>query len=109
MTTIRFGDKTYNLPGSRVARIAIGCSLIVGGILGFLPILGFWMIPLGLLILSIDLPAVRRRRRKWVVELGAWLKRKNPNLAERMGFTNSNGVGPVRNRRRQDAAQGKDN
>lgn len=33
-------------------RIVLGILLLFGGILGALPILGFWMIPLGLLILS---------------------------------------------------------
>lgn len=52
------------MPRSRLGRIIIGCVLIVGGILGFLPILGFWMVPLGLLVLSNDLPIVRRWRRR---------------------------------------------
>ncbi len=29
---------------------------MVGGLLGFLPILGFWMLPLGPALLAIDLP-----------------------------------------------------
>ena len=69
----------------------IGVLLIIGGTLGFLPILGFWMIPLGLMILSTDIPAVRRWRRKMAVKLGTWLKRKNPKLAETLGFNNNNG------------------
>ena len=40
-----------------------------GGTLGFLPVLGFWMIPLGLLVLSQDLPVVRRWRRNFVVRM----------------------------------------
>ncbi len=66
---IRLGSKEFKLPKSQFARIIIGILLIIGGILGFLPVLGFWMIPLGLLVLSIDLPSVRRWRRnitlKW--------------------------------------------
>jgi UPF0716 family protein affecting phage T7 exclusion len=66
---IRVGGKEFKLPKSQVARVVIGILLIIGGVLGFLPVLGFWMIPLGLLVLSIDLPAVRRWRRhmtlKW--------------------------------------------
>jgi hypothetical protein len=38
----------------RVLRVGLGIALILGGILGFLPILGFWMIPLGLIILAVD-------------------------------------------------------
>ena len=58
------------LPKSRPARIALGVALVLGGILGFLPILGFWMIPLGLYVLSQDFPAVRRFRRRATVRLG---------------------------------------
>ena len=54
-------------PSSKTGRIALGSLLIVGGVLGFLPVLGFWMIPLGLIILSHDFPVVRRFRRRWTV------------------------------------------
>ncbi|MBU4530729.1 MAG: hypothetical protein KUA43_02445 [Hoeflea sp.] len=57
------------MPQHPRARIALGTGLVVGGTLGFLPVLGFWMIPLGLLVLSQDLPAVRRWRRNLVVRM----------------------------------------
>ena len=41
-------------------RVVIGVLLIAGGVLGFLPILGFWMIPLGLAVIFIDAPLVKR-------------------------------------------------
>jgi len=44
----------------RWVRMPLGVLLIIGGVLGFLPILGFWMIPLGLAILAIDIPAAHR-------------------------------------------------
>lgn len=64
--------KTYDrhgirLPHSRGLRILLGAALILGGGLGFLPVLGFWMIPLGLAVLSVDLPAMRRLRRRLTV------------------------------------------
>ncbi len=62
------------MPRSRVGRIAIGWALVVCGTLGFLPILGFWMIPLGLLVLSQDLRVVRRGRRRLAVW---WASRRN--------------------------------
>ena len=55
------------LPRSRAGRIATGTVLIGGGVLGFLPVLGFWMVPLGLVVLSHDLAFVRRRRRRVAV------------------------------------------
>ena len=59
---VHVGKQAIPLPASRWARIAIGIALIVAGIFGFLPILGFWMIPLGVLVLSYDLPFVARWR-----------------------------------------------
>jgi hypothetical protein len=41
-------------------RLTIAILLIVGGILGIvLPVLGFWMVPLGLALLAIDVPFLR--------------------------------------------------
>ena len=52
------------MPRSRARRVLIGTVLIVFGIFGFLPVLGFWMIPLGLFILSHEFHIVRRLRRR---------------------------------------------
>ncbi len=60
----------------RLFRILLGAALIVGGIFGFLPILGFWMIPLGLAVMFLDAPLLRRtwsRLRTW------WRRRKVRN------------------------------
>ena len=56
-------------------RKTIGGVLVVLGIFGFLPIIGFWMIPLGLVVLSADYRFARfiyvnlrwnaRRIRRW--------------------------------------------
>jgi purine-cytosine permease-like protein len=61
------------LPASRIARILLGLTLIIGGIFAILPVLGLWMVPLGLVILSVDFAIVRRWRRR--AELW-WAKRK---------------------------------
>ncbi len=62
----------FSLPQSRLLRIAAGILLVLMGLLGFLPVLGFWMIPLGVAVLSVDLPAVRRFKRKAVVTWSRW-------------------------------------
>jgi hypothetical protein len=56
----------------RGLRIVLGVILIIGGLLGFLPILGFWMLPLGVIVLAREIPAVARlvervkhRWRRW--------------------------------------------
>ena len=73
---LKLGSREFRLPQSRLLRMGLGGGLVVGGILGFLPVLGFWMIPLGLLVLSHDLPMVRRWRRRLSVRIGRW---KNNN------------------------------
>jgi len=55
-----------------VIRVILGVLLVIGGILGFLPVLGFWMIPLGMVVLSVDLPSIRRLRRQIEVKMLRW-------------------------------------
>jgi hypothetical protein len=47
-------------PSSAFVRVPLAILLIVGGLIGFLPILGFWMIPLGLALLAQDVPFLQR-------------------------------------------------
>lgn len=42
-------------------RLVLGLVLIVAGIFGFLPILGFWMIPLGFFIAALDIRPLWRK------------------------------------------------
>ncbi|UWQ23691.1 hypothetical protein K3553_11955 [Leisingera aquaemixtae] len=50
----------------RGLRLVLGVLLILGGIFGFLPVLGFWMVPLGVLVAAMDIKLIRRwlRRRR---------------------------------------------
>jgi hypothetical protein len=57
---LSFGSFSIPVPESRPLRIGLGILLCLGGFLWFLPVLGLWMLPLGLLVLSIDIPVVRR-------------------------------------------------
>ena len=60
-------------PRSTIFRVPISVLLILGGIFSFLPILGIWMLPLGLLLLALDVAFLRtpiaatilRGMRKW--------------------------------------------
>jgi len=70
-----------NLPKSRGARIALGILLVLFGMVGFLPVLGFWMVPVGLAILAVDIPAVRRLTRKVTLGLGRWWKKMKAKSA----------------------------
>jgi hypothetical protein len=40
-------------------RLPLALILILGGVFSFLPVLGVWMLPLGLLLLAVDLPFLR--------------------------------------------------
>jgi hypothetical protein len=83
---VKIGNHSMKVPGSRRARVILGAGLIIGGILGFLPVLGFWMIPLGLIILSIDSSIVRRFRRRLETRYGPWLKKNYPRVAVFLGL-----------------------
>lgn len=61
-------------PGSRV-RLPVALGLILGGMLGFLPILGFWMLPLGLLLLAVDWPVLRPAAASLMVRFRQWGRR----------------------------------
>ena len=76
----RIGDTvTYLLkPSSRWVRIPSGALLIVGGVLSFLPVLGVWMLPLGLALLAEDVPALRSSRSK----VFDWIERRKPHWLE---------------------------
>ncbi len=42
-------------------RTLTGLLLMGCGVLGFLPVLGFWMFPLGIVVLSLDYPPLQRK------------------------------------------------
>ena len=47
-------------------RTVLGLMLMLGGVFGFLPVLGFWMFPLGLVLVALDVPPLRRRLQGWL-------------------------------------------
>jgi hypothetical protein len=67
---MRIFGRHVPVPQSVAMRRTLGGVLIAGGALGFLPVLGFWMVPLGLVVLSQDSALVRRKRRQIEVKLG---------------------------------------
>src|SRR6185312_3140236 len=74
---LRFGRHTIRLPRSKFQRVALGAGLLMGGMLWFLPILGLWMFPLGIMVLSIDFHPLRRMRRRFDVWWARRRQRKN--------------------------------
>ena len=59
-------------PSSRLVRIPVAILLIVGGIFSILPVLGLWMLPLGLVLFAQDVPVLR----KPIARMLGWIERK---------------------------------
>lgn len=60
-------------PSATWIRVPAGILLMLGGVFSFLPVLGIWMLPLGLILLAYDVPflkapigsALVRGERRW--------------------------------------------
>jgi hypothetical protein len=50
-------------------RTLLGFAFMVGGVFGFLPVLGFWMFPLGMAFVALDIPPLRQRIDLWLLDL----------------------------------------
>jgi hypothetical protein len=59
-------------PSSRYVRIPLAIFLILGGIFSFLPVLGLWMLPLGLLLFAQDVPLLQPP----IARILGWVERK---------------------------------
>jgi hypothetical protein len=64
--------KWLRKPSSFAARLVVALLLILGGFFSFLPVLGLWMLPLGLLFIAQDVPFLR----KPLVNGLAWVEAK---------------------------------
>jgi hypothetical protein len=63
--TVLWGDRRV----PKGIRTVVGIVLMAGGVLGFLPILGFWMVPAGVAFIALDVPPLRRRVLAWLARL----------------------------------------
>ncbi|NEW94116.1 hypothetical protein [Rhodopseudomonas sp. BR0M22] len=64
-------------PSSKYVRLPLGVALVGGGMLSFLPVLGLWMLPLGMVLIAQDVPALEKptaRALNWVER--KWLERQ---------------------------------
>ena len=55
-------------------RIPVAIVLVLGGFLSFLPVLGIWMLPLGLVLIAQDVPFLRAPMARML----AWIDSKLP-------------------------------
>jgi hypothetical protein len=66
-------------PSSFAVRLVVALLLILGLIFSFLPVLGLWMLPLGLLFIAQDVPLLQKPlvcALGWVEAKWEWLKVK---------------------------------
>jgi hypothetical protein len=59
-------------PSSRLVRIPMAVALVAGGVFSFLPILGLWMLPLGLVLIAQDVPVLQGPTARGL----GWIERK---------------------------------
>ena len=59
-------------PSSILVRIPVAFLLIAGGVFSFLPVLGLWMLPLGLVLFAQDVPALQKPTARML----GWVQRK---------------------------------
>jgi hypothetical protein len=61
-------------PSAAPYRIPVGVALMLGGVVGFLPILGFWMVPLGLAVIAHDVPVMQPPLTRLMAKINGWGK-----------------------------------
>ena len=59
-------------PSSRYVRLPLAVLLVGGGVFSFLPVLGLWMLPLGLVLFAQDVPFLQ----KPMARILGWVERK---------------------------------
>ena len=62
-------------PSVRWVRIAAAVLLMLGGVFSILPVLGLWMLPLGLVLLAEDVRPLRRATDRIL----AWIEQRRPH------------------------------
>ena len=78
---VRLPDKTRGWlfwlrePGQKWLRLPTGTLLIMGGFFSFLPVLGLWMLPLGIALLAEDSTLCR----KMCAHMLDWMTRRKPH------------------------------
>lgn len=60
---------------NQVLRVTVAILFIMGGLLWFLPILGLWMLPVGVVILFSRSPIYWRLRKRYVT----WRRQRRPD------------------------------
>ena len=59
-------------PSSMLVRIPLAVLLMVCGVFGFLPVLGLWMLPLGLVLIAQDVPFLEKPLARMLDAIERW-------------------------------------
>lgn len=74
-------------PHAVYVRVPLGVLLVLGGVFSFLPVLGLWMLPLGLILIAQDIPALQKPTAivlMWIeMKWAAYQQRKRERVAQR--------------------------
>lgn len=70
-------------PRYRLVRMPAAILLILGSVLAILPGFGLWMLPLGLMLLAVDVPALRPAMSAAGIRLRRWLRRRRAAISGR--------------------------
>jgi hypothetical protein len=62
-------------PSARWVRIPMGLLLMLGGVFSILPILGLWMLPLGLVLLAEDIKPLKAATGRML----SWIEHRRPH------------------------------
>src|SRR6185437_3050620 len=74
-TRLQSAVRWLRRPSARWVRIPAGVLLIVGSVFSILPVLGLWMLPLGLVLLAEDVKPLRRGMDRVL----AWIEHHRPH------------------------------
>jgi hypothetical protein len=73
-------------PSACWVRWPLGLILMVGGVFSILPVLGLWMLPLGLVLIAQDIPFLRRPMARLIAWINdRWMREADAPSAERRG------------------------
>ncbi len=59
-----------------LVRVPLALALMVGALFSFLPVLGLWMLPVGLMLLALDVPRLQRPVNAGMIGLQRRLRRR---------------------------------
>ena len=81
----RIAQAVHKLRNARPAwlRLVAAALLMLGGLLWFLPLVGIWMLPLGLILVADQFPGTKRLLVKFLIRIEGRTKREHKDPSRR--------------------------